>query len=58
MYEAAEKYFKALQQSTSQEEIQKLKIQLDLLSAEYSDNPAYCALLQQEYLGKKVEIEG
>lgn len=58
MYEAADAYFKALKKNVSSEELNELKTRLDLLSAEYSDNPAYCALLQQEYLKKKVEIEG
>ena len=58
MYEAADAYFKALKKNVSSEELNELKARLDLLSAEYSDNPAYCALLQQKYLEKKVEIEG
>lgn len=58
MFEAAEAYLTALKQSASQEEIEKLKEKLDLLTAEYSDNPAYYALLKQKYLEKKEEIEG
>ena len=30
---------------------------MDVLAAEYSDNPAYCALLKQKYLVKKVLVE-
>lgn len=58
MYEAAEEYLNALKQNISEEKLQKLKERLDLLSSEYSDNPAYCALLKQKYLEKKVEVEG
>lgn len=56
MYEAAENYFKALKDGTSEKDIAVLKEKLDLLSSEYSDNPAYCALLKQKYIEKKVEI--
>ena len=41
----------------SVEELQELKEQLDILSAEYSDNPAYNAWMKQKYLEKKVEID-
>lgn len=58
MYEAARKYFDALNKAVSSEELDQLKLELDVLSAEYSDNPAYCALMQQKYLERKVKIEG
>lgn len=58
MYRAAAEYFDALENSKSSEEIQILKERMDLLAAEYSDNPAYCALLQQQYLERKADIEG
>ena len=58
MYRAAEEYFRALKESASLEELQELKEQLDILSAEYSDNPAYNAWMKQKYLEKKVEIDG
>lgn len=57
MYEAAEAYFKAVKNCKSEEEIIYLKEQMDLLSAEYSDNPAYCALIKQKYLEKKAEVK-
>ena len=57
MYKAAEEYFAALERSTSAAEIQELKGKMDVLSAEYSDNPAYCALIQQKYLEKKIKVE-
>ena len=54
MYQAAKEYFAALNQGNlSGEELQRLKEQADVLAAEYSDNPAYCALLQQKYLLRK-----
>lgn len=58
MYKAAEEYFEALQQNISKDELQNLKERLDLLSSEYSTNPAYCALLRQKYLEKKAKVEG
>lgn len=58
MYEMAKEYLSALKQNVSREELQELKEKLDLISSEYSDNPAYCALLEQKYLEKKVEVEG
>lgn len=57
MYEAAEEYFNALKGEVSQEKLQELKERLDVLSAEYSDNPAYNAWMKQKYLEKKVEID-
>lgn len=54
MYQAAEDYFRALDSSRKQNELQELKERMDVLAAEYSDNPAYGALLKQKYLEKKV----
>jgi len=54
MYQAAKAYFEALNQNDiSGEELQRLKERADVLAAEYSDNPAYGALLQQKYLSRK-----
>ena len=58
MYEAAKDYFEALDGNVSRETLQALKEKVDRLSSKYSDNPAYCALLEQKYLAKKVEIKG
>lgn len=58
MYEAAEEYLTALQKNVTEEKLQELKEKLDVLSAEYSTNPAYYALLKQKYLEKKAEVEG
>lgn len=56
MYELAEEYLNALKMGKTQAEIEELKEELDILSSEYSENPAYCALLKQKYLEKKTEI--
>ena len=56
MYEAAEAYFKAVQEGDAERDLAKLKEQMDLLTAQYSDNPAYCALIRQKYLEKKAEV--
>lgn len=58
MYQAAEEYFHALQGTVSKERLQELKERLDVLSAEYSDNPAYSAWMKQKYLEKSVETDG
>ena len=58
MYKLAKRYFEALKDSSSEKELNELKKQLDLISSKYSDNPAYCALLEQKYLVRKTEIEG
>lgn len=57
MYQAAEEYFHALKGATSKEQLQVLKERLDVLSAEYSDNPAYSAWMKQKYLEKIVETD-
>ena len=56
MYHAAEEYYQALNCAVSQEELQRLKEKLDVLMAEYSDNPAYCAWMKQRYLVKQAEM--
>ena len=58
MYQAAEEYFHALKEDNiSKERLQELKERLDVLSAEYSDNPAYTAWMKQRYLEKKWRCE-
>ena len=57
MYKAAEAYFQALKKASSEKDLQELKEKLDVLSAEYSDNPAYNAWMQQRYLEKKAGME-
>ena len=56
MYQAAKKYFEALKSASSDKDLEMLKEKLDVLSAEYSDNPAYNAWMQQKYLEKKAEM--
>ena len=56
MYQAAKKYFEALKSASSDKDLEILKEKLDVLSAEYSDNPAYNAWMQQKYLEKKAEM--
>lgn len=56
MYEAAEKYFQALQNCTSKEEIEKLRQKMVRLEAEYDDNPAYLALIRQKFAVKEMEV--
>ena len=58
MYKIAKSYFEKIQKASSDKELNELKEQLDLVSSKYSDNPAYCALLEQKYLVRKTEIEG
>lgn len=57
MNKAAEEYFNALKKDLSQKELEELKERLDVLSAEYSDNPAYNAWMKQKYLEKEMEME-
>lgn len=57
MYKAAEEYYNALKEATSDQELEVLKEKLDVLSAEYSDNPAYGAWMKQKYLEKQMEIK-
>lgn len=57
MYLAAKAYFEALDACKTAEEIELLRERLNILSAEYSDNPAYLALIRQEYTAKKTDVE-
>lgn len=57
MFDAAEAYLKALKSADSPEKIAELKEEADLLEAEYSDNPAYYALLKMKWLEKKASMK-
>jgi predicted ATP-binding protein involved in virulence len=57
MYEAADKYFTALKNCTSKEELEELRQKMTQLEAEYSDNPAYLALIRQEHMTRAWEVE-
>ncbi len=59
MFEAATKYYQALQQMEEgipQKDIDQLKAELDRLSEPYTDNIAYYAFLQQERIMKELEL--
>lgn len=57
MYEAAKNYFDALKEAKKPEELEKLRQQMDVLKASYSENPAYLALMEQKYIVKAQEVE-
>ncbi len=57
IFYAAEEYFQALDGDVTQERMDELKERLDILSAEYSDNPAYNAYMKLKYLEKKAGTE-
>ena len=57
MYEAAEDYFKALDDCRSAEELDELRKMMEELEAEYSDNPAYLALIRQQNAAKEIKIK-
>lgn len=49
IYEAASKYYTALKEAKTQDDIARLGKELADLEAEYSDNPAYMAWVHQKY---------
>jgi predicted ATP-binding protein involved in virulence len=57
MYEAAAKYFAALSKVSTQENLEELKVELDLLSTKYGDNVAYYAFIEQKYYAKKADLQ-
>lgn len=57
MYEAARAYYDALDACSDAEHLEKLRIELTELEAEYSDNPAYLALIHQRLSYKALEVE-
>ena len=56
IYEAAQKYFVALKEAKTQDEIEKLGKELARLEAEYSENPAYMAWVHQQYIEKAWKV--
>lgn len=56
MFEAASKFYDALHSAASASDVEALRQQMAVLEAEYSDNPAYLALIRQEYTAKKLEV--
>lgn len=57
MFDAAQKFYEALKNGTSVDEIEALRQDLVRLEAEYDDNPAYLAWIRQKYTAKKLEVE-
>ncbi len=57
MYKLAEKYYAALEGAGCKEDLQKVKSELDVLTARFGDNPAYYAYLNQKYLEKAMKME-
>ena len=57
MYRAATAYYEALDRAVSEEDLEKLREELMLLSEKYGDNVAYYAFIEQKYHTKKVAIE-
>lgn len=57
MYEAAQEYFEALDQCHNKERLEELRIRMEQLEAEYSDNPAYLALIRQQNAYKEWEVK-
>lgn len=57
MFEAAQRFYQALENCASQDQIEGLRQELVRLEAEYSDNPAYLALIRQEYTARRLDVE-
>lgn len=56
MFDAAQKFFSALDECRSDKELEILRETMDALEAEYSNNPAYLALIRQQEALKEWEI--
>ena len=57
MYDAAAEYYTAVRACKSEAELEELRRNLVELEAEYSDNPAYLALIRQKYAAKEWEVK-
>ena len=57
MFEAAQNYFKALDECHSKKELETLRETMEVLEAEYSENPAYLALIKQQEAFKEWEVD-
>lgn len=57
MFELAQEYFAAINKARSREDLKKVEMKLQVLSARFGDNPAYYAFLRQSYLEKMAELE-
>lgn len=56
MLDAASKFYEALETKKTNDEVESLRQEMVRLEAEYSDNPAYLALIRQKYVEKKLEV--
>ena len=56
MHDAAAAFFTALKQGKSKEDIEALRMIMVRLEAEYSDNPAYLAWMEQKLTVKELEV--
>lgn len=57
MIETAKEFFEQADKVENRQQFSQLKERLDLLVAEYSDNPAYIAFMKQKYAVKYFELE-
>lgn len=57
MYEEASAFYKGLKQGKTKADMEALRQRLVQLEAEYSDNPAYLALIRQKYAAKQWEVD-
>lgn len=56
MFEAAQNFFKALDECRNKKELEVLRKTMEVLEAEYSENPAYLALIKQQEAFKEWEV--
>lgn len=57
MYDAAAEFYDAVKEGKTQKDIEELGKKLTVLEANYSDNPAYLALMRQKFELRKCEVE-
>ena len=57
MYRAAEDYYRAVNKAESEEDIERLRVQLAELSKRFGSNPAYYAFLEQEKIVRENKIK-
>lgn len=56
MFLIAEEYFRAVKEGKTREDLEKLRTKLVRIQAEYSDNPAFLALMKEKYDEQKLEV--
>lgn len=57
LYKLSAEYYEAVKNVKAKEDIEQIKMRLEELSAKFSGDPASYAILKQEYLAKKAELE-